>query len=121
MGSLATAFIISYMISAPIFGWLADRMSRWLLVGFGVTVWTLASEGSHDGPVVGCRVTDAGPGFRPEQLGQVFERFERESDSRGSGLGLSIARDLVQAHGGTIEAANDPTTGGGSVTFTLPT
>ena len=84
------------------------------------TVWTLASEGSHDGPVVGCRVTDAGPGFRPEQLGQVFERFERESDSRGSGLGLSIARDLVQAHGGTIEAANDPTTGGASVTFTLP-
>jgi MFS transporter, Spinster family, sphingosine-1-phosphate transporter len=46
MGSLATAFIISYMISAPIFGWLADRMSRWLLVGFGVTVWTLASGAS---------------------------------------------------------------------------
>jgi MFS family permease len=46
MGSLATAFIVSYMISAPIFGWLADRMSRWLLVGFGVTVWTLASGAS---------------------------------------------------------------------------
>jgi MFS family permease len=46
MGSLATAFILSYMISAPIFGWLADRMSRWLLVGLGVLVWTLASGGS---------------------------------------------------------------------------
>jgi MFS family permease len=46
MGSLATAFIVSYMISAPIFGWLADRMSRWLLVGLGVIVWTLASGGS---------------------------------------------------------------------------
>jgi len=46
MGSLATAFIVSYMISAPIFGWLADRMSRWLLVGLGVTVWTLASGAS---------------------------------------------------------------------------
>lgn len=46
MGSLATAFIISYMVSAPIFGWLADRMSRWLLVGLGVIVWTLASGGS---------------------------------------------------------------------------
>jgi MFS family permease len=46
MGSLATAFIVSYMIAAPVFGWLADRMSRWLLVGLGVTVWTLASGGS---------------------------------------------------------------------------
>src|SRR5688500_17443723 len=46
MGSLATAFIVSYMVAAPVFGWLADRMSRWLLVGLGVTVWTLASGGS---------------------------------------------------------------------------
>ena len=46
MGSLATAFIISYMITAPIFGWLADRMSRWLLVGVGVLLWSLASGGS---------------------------------------------------------------------------
>lgn len=46
MGSLATAFLISYMVTAPIFGWLADRMSRWLLVGAGVIVWSLASGGS---------------------------------------------------------------------------
>jgi len=46
MGTLATAFIVSYMVSAPIFGWLADRTSRWLLVGRGVTVWTLASGAS---------------------------------------------------------------------------
>jgi signal transduction histidine kinase len=65
-------------------------------------------------------VTDAGPGFREDQLGQVFERFERAGDSRGSGLGLSIARDLVRAHGGTIDAGNDPATGGASVSFTLP-
>src|SRR6476620_1704622 len=36
VGSLATTFVISYMISAPIFGYLADRGSRWLLVGVGV-------------------------------------------------------------------------------------
>jgi signal transduction histidine kinase len=66
-------------------------------------------------------VVDAGPGFREEQLGQVFERFERAGDSGGSGLGLSIARDLVRAHGGTIDAGNDSTTGGASVTFTVPT
>lgn len=46
MGSLATAFIVSYMVAAPIFGWLADRMSRWLLVGLGVILWSLASGGS---------------------------------------------------------------------------
>src|SRR5215218_2621378 len=46
MGSLATAFIVSYMIAAPIFGLLADRMSRWLLVGLGVIIWTIASGGS---------------------------------------------------------------------------
>src|SRR5437016_7859655 len=45
-GSLATAFLISYMVTAPIFGWLADRMSRWLLVGVSVILWSLASGGS---------------------------------------------------------------------------
>ena len=46
MGSLATAFMVSYLVMAPIFGWLADRMSRWLLVGIGVMVWSLASGAS---------------------------------------------------------------------------
>lgn len=45
-GFLATAFLLSYMITAPIFGWLADRMSRWVLVGIGVMVWSLASGAS---------------------------------------------------------------------------
>lgn len=42
-GTLATAFLISYMISAPIFGRLADKWSRWVLIGGGVAVWSLAS------------------------------------------------------------------------------
>ena len=42
-GTLATAFLISYMVSAPIFGRMADRWSRWLLIGGGVAVWSLAS------------------------------------------------------------------------------
>ena len=64
-------------------------------------------------------VADAGPGFPPDQLAHVFERFTRSVDSRGSGLGLSIVRDLVEAHGGRITAANRPE-GGAAVTFTLP-
>ena len=85
-----------------------------------VEVSTAAGSGSGEAPRLRCRVTDAGPGFREDQLGQVFERFERASDSGGSGLGLSIARDLVRAHGGTIDAGNDPATGGASVCITLP-
>lgn len=46
MGSLATAFLISYMVAAPVFGWLADRMSRWLLVGLSVLLWSLATGAS---------------------------------------------------------------------------
>jgi len=45
-GLLATAFLLSYMIMAPVFGWLADRMSRWFLVGIGVILWSLASGAS---------------------------------------------------------------------------
>ena len=42
-GLLTTAFLVSYMCMAPLFGWLADRFSRWMLVGIGVAVWSLAS------------------------------------------------------------------------------
>ncbi|HYV36653.1 MAG TPA: MFS transporter [Gemmataceae bacterium] len=43
IGSLNFAFMMSYMLIAPLFGWLGDRMSRWLLIGIGVTLWTVAS------------------------------------------------------------------------------
>jgi MFS family permease len=43
VGLLGTAFLVSYMVSAPIFGWLADRMSRWLIIGVSVTLWSLAT------------------------------------------------------------------------------
>jgi MFS family permease len=46
MGTLASAFLVSFMLFAPIFGYLANRMSRWVLVGIGVILWTLASGGS---------------------------------------------------------------------------
>jgi predicted MFS family arabinose efflux permease len=46
MGLLQTAFMVTYMTIAPLFGWLADRMSRWLLIGVGVILWSLASGAS---------------------------------------------------------------------------
>lgn len=42
-GSLATAFLVSYMVLAPAFGALADRVSRWVIIAAGVAVWSLAS------------------------------------------------------------------------------
>ena len=45
-GLLAFAFLASYMVTAPFFGYLADRVSRWLVVALSVTVWSLASAGS---------------------------------------------------------------------------
>ncbi|HEY2882638.1 MAG TPA: MFS transporter, partial [Pirellulales bacterium] len=46
LGFLAQAFLVSYMIASPLFGWLADRWSRWLIVGGGVIAWSLASGAS---------------------------------------------------------------------------
>jgi len=46
MGLLSTAFLITYMLTSPLFGWLSNRMSRWILIGLGVIIWSLASGGS---------------------------------------------------------------------------
>lgn len=67
-------------------------------------------------------VCDQGPGFPPDQLERVFGMFERgqaESSVPGVGLGLAISRAIVEAHGGTITAANRPE-GGACVTLRLP-
>ena len=52
-------------------------------------------------------VADTGPGIAPDQLQAVFDRFHKGSDSHGSGLGLTISREIVHAHGGTIEITSD--------------
>jgi signal transduction histidine kinase len=64
-------------------------------------------------------VRDTGAGIAPEDLPRLFERFQKGSDSRGSGLGLPIARKLVLAHGGDIGIESVP--GQGTVvTVSLP-
>src|SRR5205085_9950589 len=42
-GLWTTAFLISYMVTAPIVGWLSDRFSRWILIGTSVALWSLGS------------------------------------------------------------------------------
>ncbi len=78
-----------------------------------------AIEGT--GAEVRLTVSDTGPGVAPEELPHLFETFYRgrKTASGGVGLGLSICRGIVEAHGGRIAAANNP--GGGlSVSIILP-
>ena len=70
-------------------------------------------------------VTDRGVGIRPEHLARLFERFYRVPVEDGSappgfGLGLSIVRDLVEAHGGRVEVTSDGLGTGCTFTVLLP-
>lgn len=77
-----------------------------------------------EGKGVTLRIADNGPGLPPEQRDLIFERFWRAESSRsratgGSGLGLTIARQIILAHGGRIWAEETP--GGGlTIAFWLP-
>ena len=67
-------------------------------------------------------VSDRGPGFDEDDLDRVFDRFYRATNMRGhpgSGLGLSIVKNVAEMHGGTVAAANRPG-GGAVVTIELP-
>jgi signal transduction histidine kinase len=70
------------------------------------------------------RIRDSGPGIEASELARVFEPFYRVESSRsresgGTGLGLTIARNIAEQHGGTIALANHPE-GGLEVTLMLP-
>ena len=64
-------------------------------------------------------VEDTGVGIAPDILPNVFNRFYKSRDSSGTGLGLPIARHLVEAHGGTITAESEPGKGT-TIRITLP-
>jgi signal transduction histidine kinase len=80
---------------------------------------TLSCE--PDGEEVRFAVADTGSGIEPEQLPHIFGAFwqARHADRRGLGLGLSIARGFVEAHGGRIWVESEPGRGT-TFFFTLP-
>jgi two-component system sensor histidine kinase BaeS len=85
---------------------------------------TLAAAGSGGG--VSLTVRDTGSGVREDHLLHIFDRFYKGDASRtdpysksGSGLGLSIVKAIVERHGGTVAAANNPG-GGAEFTIALP-
>jgi signal transduction histidine kinase len=65
------------------------------------------------------RVADTGAGISPEALPRIFDRFYKGAGSSGSGLGLTIARSLVEAHGGTLRAESR-LAAGTTMIITLP-
>lgn len=79
----------------------------------------IAVRATGDEARVAVGVKDSGPGIAPDVLPHVFDRFTRSPESPGAGLGLAIAKSLVTAHGGTIEATSTPGQGT-EIRFTLP-
>ncbi len=80
--------------------------------------WALEEE------CVRVSVRDTGQGIPEEALGRIFNRFEQVDDSSsrkfgGTGIGLSLAKEITELHGGEIGAANHPE-GGAIFSFTLP-
>jgi two-component system OmpR family sensor kinase len=90
-----------------------------------------ATKSTGSGDAIQIFVTDTGPGIDPKALPFVFDRFYRADQSRarnsgGSGLGLAIVKQLVEAHGGNVEAISpvfskaDKQGYGTRITITLP-
>lgn len=94
------------------------------LVANAIKFGSRADLAVEDGAELIIRVRDCGPGIPTGELERVFEPFyrlesSRNRDSGGSGLGLSIARDIAQAHGGSLTLDNLPV-GGLEAALRLP-
>jgi signal transduction histidine kinase/CHASE1-domain containing sensor protein len=86
------------------------------------TTMATGSGANSDGTRVGIRITDHGIGMTPEQLARVCERFYRADTSGkipGTGLGMSIVKEIVELHGGELEVTSKAGTGS-TVTIWLP-
>ena len=101
---------------------LLENAIRHTPSGGAVTVRALMMPSTDEVMVA---VEDTGEGIPSDLIGTIFDRFRRADQSRarstgGAGLGLAIAKNLVEAHDGRIEAENRPG-GGSSIRFTIPT
>ncbi len=79
---------------------------------------------ARNGRTADLTVTDTGAGFEPDEAERLFQRFYRADPARGnptgSGIGLTVARALIEAHGGTLTARSPGAGAGATFTVTLP-
>lgn len=100
---------------------LLDNAAKFTPRGGSVSV-KLSAENADFAEVT---ISDTGIGIEPHQLDKVFHAFTQSDSSitrrfGGLGIGLTIAHDIVQAHGGTIRASSEGLGKGATFTFTLP-
>lgn len=93
--------------------------------GGSIAVRARQSTDKHGHAWVSLEVADSGPGFGPDDLTRVFDRFYRADTSRsrahgGTGLGLAIVRGIARAHGGEAVARNNADGPGATVSLRLP-
>lgn len=96
---------------------LVNLVGNALKFGTAGGVVTLGAECGTD--AVDMWVSDTGPGIGPTELEKVFDRFWRVGRGAGAGLGLAVARGLVEAHGGRIGVESQVGVGS-TFRFTLP-
>ncbi|TQL68881.1 signal transduction histidine kinase [Nocardioides albertanoniae] len=100
---------------------LLDNARRHTPAGGTVTIDTQREE-----DWITVSVTDTGDGIPPAQLPHIFERFyrgdaARSRDEQGSGIGLTISRAIVEAHGGRLDAYSHGPGRGATFTIRIPT
>jgi signal transduction histidine kinase len=94
---------------------LIDNAAKYSLRNAPIQV-RVAEEEGEAGPVAFVEVADRGPGIPEDEMPRVIEpftRLDRDADTPGSGLGLSIAHDVTQGHDGRLTFT--PREGGGTV------
>lgn len=104
--------------SRKVLGHLLQNADLYSSPGEPITVTTEERDGS-----ILFHVADIGPGIDKGEIDQIFSKFFRGKNQRhrvpGTGMGLSVAKSIVEAHGGTITVNSEPSLGS-TFTFTLP-
>ncbi len=96
-------------------GTIAKGLPRLRRMQAGLALRDATTTRSERGDFVEVNISDTGPGIPPDDLARIFERFYQVDKSRkrgrGTGLGLSIAKEIIEAHGGYVRAESIPEVG----------